>query len=338
MRPPRLRDVAELAGVSEPTVSRVLNGRTGVARATRDKVVDALAELGFDDAPPPVRSRSSVIGMLSGALTNPVFPLMISHIGSKLAAEGYLCTIALVDERQNPEERCIAEFIRAGVDGVIVVGGRHAELEADLSHYNDLIRRNIALVLVNGRATDLDVPHIRCDEGAATRLGVTHLTHLGHQRIGCIVGGERYATTARTIDGYWTALADAGIRKKAGRVVHTEFTFEAARAVATRMIDDGFTGFVTSNDQMALGVITAARAVGLSVPEDISVVGYDGTDFTAFTQPPLTTLRQPFEDMAALVSNSMLAELREDRTCRDHFVFEAELLARESSGPAPATA
>jgi DNA-binding LacI/PurR family transcriptional regulator len=314
----------------------VLNGRPGVARATREKVIDALASLGYDDVPQPARNRPSVIGIACGDFTNPVFPTLVHHIGGALASRGFLTTMALVDDRRNPEERCITEFIRTGVDGVIFIGGRHAQVDVPRDQYAELLRRDMAVVLVNGDVTQLDVPHVRCDEGIAAGMAVGHLLQLGHTKIGCIVGDERYVPTRRLVDRFRHSMADAGLAVSDDVVLHTAFTLEAARAAATRLLATGITGVITANDLMALGVISAARAAGLSVPGDISVVGYDGTDLTMFTNPPLTTLRQPFEDMASMIANAVVGELEGDRTFRDHFVFEPELLARGSSGAAPA--
>lgn len=326
-RPP-LKQVAALAGVSEPTVSRVLNGREGVRAATRERVISVLQSLGFDQIPEPQPARRGVIGLVSGEFLNPVFPTFVHHISTELARRGYLTSVVVTDRELVPEDRCVRELEQAGVDAMIFVAGRHAEVDGDLEHYRRLYDDDKPIVLVNGAATDLDVPHIRCDEGAGARQAVTHLIKLGHTRIGCLLGSTRYVPTARFITGYRDTLAVHGLDEPDDAIVETAFTLEAGRAGATRLLDNGITAMIAGNDLMALGAVLAAK---LRNDPSISVIGYDGTDMTQFTDPPLTTLRQPFEDMAQLVVDAVLSEV--DGTCRfrDHYVFEPQLVARATT-------
>jgi LacI family transcriptional regulator, repressor for deo operon, udp, cdd, tsx, nupC, and nupG len=330
-RPP-LKAVAALAGVSEPTVSRVLNGRMGVAAATRHRVVVALRELGFHGVPEPRSDRRNTIGIVGGEFLNPVFPTLTHHISFELGRRGYLATVAITDRDLVPEERCVAELTDYGVDGIVFLGGRHAELDGRIDHYRDLAESGTPVVLVNGIATDLKVPHVRCDEGAGARKAVTHLIRLGHRRIGCVLGAERYIPTVRFIEGYRQTLAAHDIVEPDGAIVDAPFTMEGGRAAARRLIERGFTAMICGNDLMALGAVLAATSFA-GTHTDISVVGYDGTEFTAHTSPPLTTLRQPFEDMARLVCDAIISEIDGTRRFRDHFVFEPQLLSRESTHP-----
>ena len=327
-RPP-LKHVAELAGVSEPTVSRVLNGRPGVAARTRERVIDALGSLGFDAVPDQQPARRGVVGLITGEFLNPVFATFAHHISTDLGRKGYLTTIAVTDTDLAPEERCIAELTATGVDGIVFIGGRHSEVAGDLTHYRELADGGMPLVLVNGSATDLPVPHVRCDEEAGARKGVAQLLKLGHTRIGCLLGSPRLIPTIRFVDGWRRTLADAGIAEPEDAVVETAFTLEGGRAGATRLLDRGITAMIAGNDLMALGAVLAGG------DREVSVVGYDGTDFTAYTAPPLTTLRQPFEDMAQLITDAIASEIDGSASFRDHYVFEPQLVSRESTHPVP---
>lgn len=330
MERPPLKQVAELAGVSEPTVSRVLNGREGVRAATRERVVAVLQSLGFDEVPEPRRPRRGVIGLVCGEFLNPVFPTFVHHISTELARRGYLTSIVVTDRELAPEDRCVRELEQTGVDGMIFIAGHHAEADGDLTHYRRLHAEGIPIVLVNGMATDLDVPHVRCDEGAGARRAVSHLIKLGHTRIGCLLGPSRYVPTTRFIAGYRETMAAHGFAEPVDAIVETAFTLEGGRAGATRLLDDGFTAMIAGNDLMALGAVMASR--GRDEPP-VSVVGYDGTDMTQLTDPPLTTLRQPFEDMAQLIVDAIACEIEGDRRCRDHYVFEPQLIARGTTHP-----
>lgn len=328
MERPPLKQVAALAGVSEPTVSRVLNGREGVRASTRDRVIEVLESLGYHAVPEPRPARRGVIGLVCGEFLNPAFSAFVHHISTELARRNHLTSIAVTDRDLASEDRCVRELEHCGVDGFVFVAGHHAELDGDLSHYQRLHAQGVPMVLVNGMATELAVPHVRCDEGAGARQAVSHLIKLGHTRIGCLLGSSRYIPTRRFIEGYRETMAEHGLEEPPDAIVETAFTLEGGRAGATRLLDNGITAMIAGNDLMALGAVQAARV--RSGPP-VSVIGYDGTDMTQLTDPPLTTLRQPFEDMAQLIVEAVLAESAGDPRFRDHYVFEPQLVARATT-------
>ncbi len=320
---PRLKEVAKMAQVSEPTVSRVLNGRAGVAPRTRDRVVAALRELGFDAVPEPNSTRPGVIGMICGEFSNPVFATFVDQISAELSRLGHLMTVAVTDRSLSPEERCVQEFVETAVGGIVFIGGRHAEVDGDVGMYHELSSAGVGVVLVNGRTTNVAAPHIRCDEHAGSAKATRHLIQLGHTRIGLVLGASRYIPTPRFISGYRSALAEAGIEEPGDAIVESVFTVEGGRAGAVRLLAAGMTGIIAGNDLMALGAIQAATSAGLSVPEDVSVVGYDGTDMSSFFSPSLTTLRQPFGDIAKLVARAAVDEATGGQTVPRHLRVRA---------------
>lgn len=333
-RRPPLREVAALAGVSEPTVSRVMNGRDGVATSTRDRVLAALAELGFDPTPDLGPGALRRVGIITGELTNPVFPKLINAISERLARNDYVATIGVDTTELHPESRYVREYIEMGVDGFVFIAGGHAERKP-LNHlYDELIVQGVPIVLVNGGPTGLPVPHVWCDETVAAERSIEHLISLGHRSIGCVLGPSRYLSTARFMKGYERAMTRLGAGGGRVGTIETTFSFEGGRAGATRLLDAGATGIVCANDLMAMGSVEAARSAGFDVPGEISVVGYDGTDFTATTSPPLTTMRQPFDEMGDLIADALLSEIAGVHRYRDHYVFAPDLVVRRSTGSA----
>ncbi|MEM9132649.1 MAG: LacI family DNA-binding transcriptional regulator [Actinomycetota bacterium] len=333
-RPP-LRDVAALAGVSEPTVSRVLNGRDGVAARTRDRVLAALAELGFDTDTAVDAARLHRVGIVTGELTNPVFPKLANAISERLARHDYVATIAVDTTELHNEDRYVRDYLEMGVDGFVFVAGAHAADAPQTALYDELLLQGVPFVLVNGGPTGLPVPHVWCDETIAAERSVQHLVSLGHRSIGCVLGPGRYLSTARFTAGYERAMIDIGPEEGRLGTIETRFSFEGGRAGAIRMINAGATGIVCANDLMAMGAVEAARSLGLDVPTDVSVIGFDGTDFTATTNPPLTTMRQPFDEMGDLVADALLSEIAGVHRFRDHYVFAPDLVSRRSAGAAP---
>ncbi|RPI23989.1 MAG: LacI family transcriptional regulator, partial [Actinobacteria bacterium] len=158
----------------------------------------------------------------------------------------------------------------------------------------------------------------------------THLATLGHEHIGLLIGPSRYAVAAAMTSGYRKAMAEHGLECEEGFISATLFTFEGGQAGTARLLEAGVSGIVAGSDLMALGAISAVRLWGGSVPGDISVVGFDGTPQVAYTDPPLTTLRQPVGRMAAAVTSMLVAEIGGATTPHTQ-IFRPELVVGGST-------
>ncbi len=330
-RPP-LRDVAALAGVSEPTVSRVLNGKVGVASATRDKVLGAIVDLGYDESVARNRATTGLVGVITPELDNPIFPSIVHALDSRLAQLGYTLHIGMATGDTVPEERQAEIMVDHQVEGIVFLAGHHADTTTDLTLYRDLADRKMPFVLVGGAETDLPVPHLYTDEREAAGRGIEHLVSLGHERIGLVIGPRRFVPAQRIIEGYRSTMERFGLPVNGDSIVETLFTLEGGQAGAARLFENGVTGIMASNDLMALGVVRAAGMFGLDVPDQVSVVGYDGTPLTAYFDPPLTTLRQPAEALGKMAADALASEIDGTHHHRGVFTFSAELIARGSTG------
>ncbi|MFF3563200.1 LacI family DNA-binding transcriptional regulator [Streptomyces sp. NPDC002574] len=334
----RLADIAAQAGVSEATASRVLNGKAGVAPATRQKVLAALDVLGYE-RPVRLRQRSAgQIGLITPELNNPIFPAFAQVIEQNLTGYGYTAVLCTQHPGGSTEDELVEALVERGVRGIVFLSGLHADVTADPERYARLLGQGVPYVLVNGYNPAIAGPYISPDERASARIAVQHLVELGHQRIGLAVGPNRYVPVHRKVDGFVEALGDflgLGEEEAAGCVQHTLFSVEGGHAAAGALLDRGCTGIVCGSDLMALGAVRAARERGLAVPGDVSVVGYDDSPLIAFTDPPLTTVRQPVEAMGAAAVNALLEEIGGNPVQRSEFVFQTELVVRGSTGQAP---
>lgn len=383
----RLADLAAQAEVSEATVSRVLNGKSGVAAATRQRVLAALDVLGYE-RPVRVRQRSAgLIGLVIPELTNPIFPAFAQVIEQALSGYGYTPVLGTQMPGGATEDELVEQLVERGVTGIIFLSGLHADLSADPERYARLAGRGVPFVLVNGYNERITAPFVSPDDRAAAGMAVRHLRHLGHRRIGLAVGPGRFVPTQRKVDGFIRAMADiaegrpadgtvnttgavgatatigatgetvttgapgaagngavAAGRTDAGEgggpvaaspVQHTLFTVEGGHAAAGALLDEGCTGVVCGSDLMALGAVRAARERGLSVPGDVSVVGYDDSELIPFTDPPLTTVRQPVRAMANAAVSALLEELAGSPVRSTEFIFQPELVVRGSTAQAP---
>jgi DNA-binding LacI/PurR family transcriptional regulator len=169
-------------------------------------------------------------------------------------------------------------------------------------------------------------------------LAVNHLVQLGHTEIGLAVGPERYTPVIRKVQGFRAALREhLGVEPAHldRLITHTVFSLEGGAAAAGRLISQGATAVICGSDLMALGAIRQARSMGLNVPRDVSVVGYDDSTMMAFTDPPLTTIRQSVEAMGDAAVRALLDEIGGAGPPRAEYVFRPELVVRGSTGAAP---
>ncbi|MEW2528679.1 LacI family DNA-binding transcriptional regulator [Streptomyces sp. NPDC047071] len=331
----RLVDIAAQAGVSEATVSRVLNGKPGVATATREAVLAALDVLGYE-RPVRLRRRGSagLVGLITPELDNPIFPALAQVIGQALTRQGYTPVLATQTPGGSTEDELTEMLVDRGVAGIIFVSGLHADTTADTRRYAALAAKGVPHVLVNGFSPEVDAPFVSTDDRAAAQLAVRHLASLGHTRVGLAVGPRRFVPVVRKIEGFRLGTHERfGLtaEQSDALVEHSLYTLEGGQAAAAALIARGCTGIVCASDMMALGAIRAARQQGLDVPRDISVVGFDDSPLIAFTDPPLTTVRQPVQAMGQAAVRTLLEEVGGTPAPHSEFVFMPELVVRGST-------
>jgi DNA-binding LacI/PurR family transcriptional regulator len=332
-----LADIADRAGVSSATVSRVLNGKPGVASATRTAVLSALDEHGYEGPARLVRRQAGLVGLVLPELDNPIFPAFASAVGAALAQHGYtpvLCTQSFGGVHEDDYVRMLLE---RQVAGIVFISGLHANVDADPARYRVLLERGLPIVLVNGDLPGVDVPSVANDDAASVDLAVGHLAQLGHRRIGLAIGPRRYVPVIRKLAAFPEAMArhlgELHARDAEPAVECTHFTVEGGMAAAGSLIDRGCTAVVCGSDLMALGAVRAARERGLRVPEDISVVGSDDSLLIGYTDPPLTTVRQPVAAMSAAAVDALLDAVAGVSSARAEYVFRPELVVRGSTAP-----
>lgn len=292
-RPPSLKDVAREAGVSYQTVSRVINDGPRVSAETRARVVDAIAELGYrrnDAARALVTNRSRTIGVVADA--SPRFGPVSTLAAVESAARdaGYT---ALVVTMKNPEHERVVEafqgFIERGVEGIVVISPR-----VSLADVTQKLSMTVPVVmLAPGETSQPGITVFYEDQELGARLATRHLVEMGHRDIAHLAGSQSWLDGQVRLRGWLAELNAHGIPARAVR--YGDWSGESAYRIGQRMIAEGLpTGVFVASDLMALGFIRALYENGLSVPGDISVVGFDDNEFAPQVFPPLTTVRQSF--------------------------------------------
>ncbi|MGW3515268.1 LacI family DNA-binding transcriptional regulator [Streptomyces hydrogenans] len=332
----RLAQVAKKVGVSEATVSRVLNGKPGVSEATRQSVLTALDVLGYERPTQLRGERAPLVGLVLPELQNPIFPAFAEVIGGALAQQGLTPVLCTQTKGGVSEADYVDLLLQQQVSGVVFAGGLFAQADAPHDHYHQLHERNIPVVLINASIEGLDFPCVSCDDAVAVEQAWRHLASLGHERIGLLLGPADHVPSRRKLSAARAAAEAAGTPLADEHVVRSIFSLEGGQAAANRLLEQGVTGIVCASDPLALGAIRAARRRGLSVPGDVSVVGFDDSAFMNCTEPPLSTVRQPIEAMGRAAVDLLIAQVQGTRQHSGELLFEPELVVRGSTAPPPA--
>ncbi|MGW3912960.1 LacI family DNA-binding transcriptional regulator [Streptomyces sp. NPDC005070] len=327
----RLAQVAKKVGVSEATVSRVLNGKPGVSDSTRQAVLSALDVLGYERPTQLRGERARLVGLVLPELQNPIFPAFAEVIGGALAQLGLTPVLCTQTKGGVSEADYVELLLQQQVSGVVFAGGLYAQADAPHDHYRELADRNIPVVLVNAAIEHLGFPCVSCDDAVAVEQAWRHLDSLGHERIGLVLGPGDHMPSGRKLAAARALAPDL----PDAYVARAMFSLEGGQAAATRLLDQGVTGIICASDPLALGAVRAARRKGLSVPGEISVVGYDDSAFMNCTEPPLTTVRQPIEAMGRAAVELLNAQIGGSSVTPEELLFEPELVVRGSTAQAP---
>ncbi|KAA9373480.1 LacI family transcriptional regulator [Microbispora cellulosiformans] len=329
----RLAEVAKKVGVSEATVSRVLNGKAGVSEATREAVLTALDVLGYERPTQLRGERGRLVGLVLPELQNPIFPAFAEVVGGALAQQGFTSVLCTRTVGGVSEADYVDLLLQQHVSGMVFAGGAYAQADASHGHYRRVLDRKLPAVLVNAAVDHLGFPQVSCDDVAAARIALAHLTALGHRRVAMLLGPPDHVPSRRKLAAFRAHAAEAGLELDADHVEHTMFSLEGGHAAAARMVARGVTGIVCASDVLALGAIRAARRAGLSVPGDVSVIGYDDSALMSCVDPPLTTVRQPIDAMGRAAVELLVAQIDAAVVPGDELLFEPELVVRASTAP-----
>ena len=326
-------DVAKLADVSAKTVSRVMNNEPHVTEAVKSRVREAMRELRYTPnvaAQGLVRSRSYLIGLVYEKPSPSYVVELQKGALERLHGERFRLVVLPVESVTEREDEIIALLRSAALDAVLLAppASDNAALMRELRE-GGLPFARISPTRLLGQG-----PSVAMDDVAAAQEAAEHLIALGHRRIGIIKGDPSHAAADARLVGYMQALARSGIPLRTEMIESGLFTFESGLVAARRLLalDPPPTAILAQNDDMAAATVAAARECGLSVPEDVSVVGFDDSDISRVVWPPLTTIRQPVEDMAYRAMDMLLAVLRGEAEGGD-VLLAHELLIRRSSGP-----
>ncbi|MFT4198919.1 MAG: LacI family DNA-binding transcriptional regulator [Pseudoxanthomonas sp.] len=342
MHRPTIKDVAERAGVSLKTVSRVINNEPSVVQGTRQRVLRAIAELDYAPDQNARNLRSGTPFVVGLVYDNPNPYHIIAIQNGVLAAcreTGFGLQIQPVDSTSPLLAEQLAEFVqRSRLAGLV--------LTAPMSERDELVAalvaRRIALVRIIAATEDPGEgpPCVYVDDRDAAYEVTEHLIQLGHVRIGFIMGGVAHRSSSERHAGYLQALQDYGIKADKHLLVHGDYTFDDGFRGARRLLAlrEPPTAIFGCNDEIAAGVLAAATSAGMNVPYDLSIAGFEDSPFSKHSWPPLTTAKQATEDIARQAARLLIASLRQDAYADPPMAlhnqgFTPQLVVRGSTAP-----
>lgn len=330
-----MADIAAHAGVSTATVSRVFNGVGQVSDETRRKVLTAIDELGYDRPAPERTPDTPTIGVIVPELTNPIFAAFAHHLQEEVARAGGIAMIRSQTPGATSEFDHLSSLLEHRVSGLIFVSGRHADLLADLGPYHEVVARSIPLVTINGARAEIPAPDFSTDDTLGIRAAVTHLHELGHSRIALLTGRTHIVPALRKAEAF-TQVMEELVGDRSPIIEETFYTYEAAAAHTNGLIERGVTAIVTGSDLQALGAIRTITSLGLSVPEDISVIGFDDSFLMSHLSPGLTTVHQPVPAIVAAAVRNLFEALATPGYTPEHadYVFSPDLVVRATTARA----
>lgn len=331
-----VKDVAKRAGVSQTTVSRVLNNFPVIKAITRQKVLDAIQELGFNPdqiARSLVKQQTNILGLIVGDISNPFYAETAKVTIARAQQMGYDIILSDTNYANDNFEKSIKMMLGKRVAGIIVASVNRFD-----THIKELCEQNFPIVLYNRNVEDECANYIVLDNKKGAMMAVEHLVSLGHQKIAYVSGSDKYSTFHQRFLGYQEALKRYGIPYNESWIHDGDLSYEKVFDFARGLMaqKDRPTSFFAATDQLAIAVMDAAARCRLSVPEEVSVVGFDNINIASNPYIGLTTISQQKKKMAMLALENLIELIEGKKESKPiQIILEPELIVRKTTGKNP---
>ena len=328
-----IKDVAKIAGVSVATVSHVINETRFVSDETKQKVLTAMQDLSYKPnavARSLRKKESKIIGLVLPDNTNPYFAEIAWSIEYASRNLGYSVILCNSDGDVAKEAAYLNVLIEKQVDGVILVAAGDST-----ANFQKLQERSIPTVMVDRNSPSVNTDSVQIDNAIYGESATSHLAKLGHKKIACITGPRDVTPSFDRVDGYKKALKLNNIPLREEYIVKGDFKPHGGYLAACKLMDtdDPPTAIFACNDLMAFGVIHAAAERNINIPRQLSIVGFDDIYLSTYSNPPLTTIKQPRHEMGDEAVNALVLRMKNpDRSARS-ILLQADLVVRSSTMP-----
>jgi LacI family transcriptional regulator len=328
-----IHDVARLAGVSPVTVSRVMNGASNVNAATRERVEQAISELGYvrNMSARSLRSRQTfTLALIVPDITNAFWTTVARGVEDAAQGEGYSLLLCNSDENPGKQKEYIHTMLQQRVDGVLI-----APYDSNAGRLSQLQNLNIPTVVMDRQVYGWEVDTVRADSISGAYALTQHLINLGHRRIAIISGPSVTSTAEERVAGYCLALDEAGIEIDPQLILRGEFRFRSGKMLADQLLEGNLkpTAIVATNNVMSMGVLESINQHGLRVPQDMALVSFDELPDLARFFPFLTVAVQPAYEMGINAAQLLLSRIQASAPLQPrHVILPVRLVLRYSCG------
>jgi DNA-binding LacI/PurR family transcriptional regulator len=331
-----MSEIAKLAGVSNATVSRVVNGSTLVTEETKRRVQKIIQDLNFvpnNSAIHLKHGKSRIYGIIIPDLTNPFFTEMVKIFEEVLVDNDMELLVANTDFHSTRTQRSVRRMLLRRVDGVAMLASEH-----ETDSLESLVQNRIPVVTADRYRTACGMNDIVVDFAGGMAQMVAHLKELGHRRLGFIGGTSGIVTSRVRRESFLDAVVKQGLSSKEGWIVEGNYRIAGGSAAMEKILsqDEIPSALITANDLTAIGALRTAHEKGLRIPEDISIAGCDDIEMSDIVYPPLTTLRISRREYAHLLYEALRTAGEDLTQPGRQFLLSTTLVIRQSTGPAPA--
>ncbi|WP_127493625.1 LacI family DNA-binding transcriptional regulator [Paenibacillus glycanilyticus] len=327
-------DVAKEAGVSIATVSNAINGKGNVSKKRREQIFKIMEQMNYQpnvNASALMGKKTYTLGLLIPDISNPFFSEIARAIEDQAHQLGYSVIMCSTDNKDERVERYIALLEQKNVDGILIGTGVD-----NLDILTNLQARKIPIVMISREASALEVDTVVADDYVGGLMAAQHLIEMGHTRIAILSEQLKVSSARERIRGFKQGLQDHRISFDDRNLVICDYMVEEGRRGAGELLGRGDrpTAIFCCNDVLAIGAMQEARSLGIKVPEELSIVGFDDTILAAVVDPPLTTVAQPIASMAKQAFQLMISNLDETEPVKKRIVLRPEINIRQSTAKA----
>ncbi|MDQ0723173.1 DNA-binding LacI/PurR family transcriptional regulator [Paenibacillus sp. W4I10] len=325
-------DIAREAGVSIATVSQVINGKGKISEKRRAEIMEIMERLHYQPsaiAAALTGKQTYTLGLLVPDISNPYFAELARAVEDRSRQLGYSVVICSTDNKDERVERYLNLLQQKRVDGMMIgTGIDNAEI------LSPLLQQSIPVALIARHMPSLSVHTVTIDDILGGALAAEHLLELGHTRVAVLSEPSKVSSSQERVRGFRETLIEAGHTLEPNQIRESAADLSSAKKEALLLLGekDHPTGLFCCNDIQAIGALQAAKELGLSVPEDVSIIGFDNTILASVTSPPLTTVAQPIEELGHRAVDLLIEELKDEQKEPQKIVLKPELVIRESAG------
>jgi DNA-binding LacI/PurR family transcriptional regulator len=328
---PTIYDVAKKAGVSISTVSRVINNTGRISEKTRKKVLEVMETLRYQ--PSVVASaltgkRTRTIGLIIPDVANPFFAEISRKVEDRGRELGFNLLMCNTDNNPETEEMYLSLLKQKSVDGIII-----GTTTKNSTLLKELLEENFPVALIAQDIPELVIDAVTVDDFLGGYQATSHLVSLGHKKIAIMLGNLSRSSDKYRLQAYRQVLEKNDLGYDEKLVIYTDYSMEDAKRAALELLNspERPTAIFACFDSLAIGVYQAAKELGLNIPNDLSVVGFDNTILASIVDPPLTTIAQPIDEMGRQVMDLLIREIKGEKTTKQRVILPPELIIRKST-------